>query len=50
MFSQEFHSVVETPVQEVLRHLQALKLVHSLYLLFTLGTSNMKSFVLLLNS
>jgi hypothetical protein len=50
VFSQKLHSIVEAALEEVLGHLKALEFVHSLHLLLTFGSSNVKLFVLLLDA
>ena len=50
VFGEEFHGVVEGAIEEVLRHLQALKLVHGLHLLFALGARDVERLVLLLDA
>jgi len=50
VFGEEFHGVVEGTLQEVLRHLEALQLVHGLHLLLALGASDVQRLVLLLDA
>lgn len=49
VFGKEFHGVVETALQEMLRHLQALELVHGINLLFALCPCDVECLVLLLD-
>jgi len=50
VFRQEFHGIVEAALEEVLGHLKALELMHSLHLLLALCPGNVESFVLLLDA
>ena len=50
VFGEEFHGVVEGTLEEVLRHLEALKLVHGFFLLCALGASENQQIVLLLDA